>query len=93
MPAILMSICSEVTPRSVPATLESMSPRWSSSPRMSENGIALILEDEAHGDAGGRALERDAASISERRAHGGHGRGAVRLRDLGTTRMVYGTRD
>ena len=36
MPAILMSICSEVTPCSVPATLKSMSPRWSSSPRMSE---------------------------------------------------------
>lgn len=27
MPAILMSICSEVTPFSVPATLKSMSPR------------------------------------------------------------------
>ena len=27
MPEILMSICSEVTPRSVPATLKSMSPR------------------------------------------------------------------
>ena len=27
MPAILMSICSEVMPRSVPATLKSMSPR------------------------------------------------------------------
>ena len=37
MPAILMSICSEVMPSSVPATLKSMSPRWSSSPRMSES--------------------------------------------------------
>ena len=37
MPAILMSICSEVTPSVVPATLKSMSPRWSSSPRMSES--------------------------------------------------------
>ena len=37
MPAILMSICSEVTPCSVPATLKSMSPRWSSSPRMSDS--------------------------------------------------------
>ena len=36
MPAILMSIWSEVMPCSVPATLKSMSPRWSSSPRMSE---------------------------------------------------------
>ena len=33
---ILMSICSEVMPLSLPATLKSMSPRWSSSPRMSE---------------------------------------------------------
>ena len=37
MPWILMSICSEVTPSEVPATLKSMSPRWSSSPRMSES--------------------------------------------------------
>ena len=35
MPATLMSICSEVIPSEVPATLKSMSPRWSSSPRMS----------------------------------------------------------
>ena len=37
IPVILMSICSEVTPSAVPATLKSMSPRWSSSPRMSES--------------------------------------------------------
>ena len=42
MPAILMSICSEVTPFSVPATLKSMSPRWSSSPRMSESTAKLL---------------------------------------------------
>ena len=36
-PPILMSICTAVTPVSVPATLKSMSPRWSSSPRMSES--------------------------------------------------------
>jgi hypothetical protein len=36
MPATLMSICSEVMPLAVPATLKSMSPRWSSSPRMSD---------------------------------------------------------
>ncbi|MNI68060.1 hypothetical protein D3C73_1237320 [compost metagenome] len=36
IPAILMSIWSEVMPSAVPATLKSMSPRWSSSPRMSE---------------------------------------------------------
>ena len=35
MPWILMSICSAVMPLVVPATLKSMSPRWSSSPRMS----------------------------------------------------------
>ncbi len=35
MPSILMSICRAVTPFAVPATLKSMSPRWSSSPRMS----------------------------------------------------------
>src|SRR2546426_909770 len=35
-PPILMSICTAVTPSDVPATLKSMSPRWSSSPRMSE---------------------------------------------------------
>src|SRR5207248_1573182 len=34
-PSILMSIWIEVTPSRVPATLKSMSPRWSSVPRMS----------------------------------------------------------
>jgi len=34
-PVILMSIWSAVTPCSVPATLKSMSPRWSSAPWMS----------------------------------------------------------
>ena len=34
---ILMSIWSAVTPSSVPATLKSISPRWSSSPRMSDS--------------------------------------------------------
>ena len=33
---ILMSIWSEVMPFSEPATLKSISPRWSSSPRMSD---------------------------------------------------------
>ena len=37
MEVILMSICSAVMPASVPATLKSMSPRWSSSPRMSDS--------------------------------------------------------
>ena len=35
-PPIFMSIWMAVTPFFVPATLKSMSPRWSSSPRMSE---------------------------------------------------------
>ena len=34
-PVILMSICSAVMPSAVPATLKSMSPRWSSTPAMS----------------------------------------------------------
>ena len=34
-PVILMSICRAVMPFSVPATLKSMSPRWSSTPAMS----------------------------------------------------------
>ena len=34
-PVILMSICSAVIPSLVPATLKSMSPRWSSAPWMS----------------------------------------------------------
>ena len=34
-PVILMSIWSAVMPFSVPATLKSMSPRWSSTPAMS----------------------------------------------------------
>ena len=37
MDVILMSICRLVMPTSVPATLKSMSPRWSSSPRMSDS--------------------------------------------------------
>ena len=36
-PVILMSICSAVMPFSVPATLKSMSPRWSSTPAMSDS--------------------------------------------------------
>ena len=34
-PVILMSICRAVIPSCVPATLKSMSPRWSSAPWMS----------------------------------------------------------
>ena len=42
MPSILMSICSAVMPLTVPATLKSMSPRWSSSPRMSDRTANLL---------------------------------------------------
>ena len=35
MPLILISICKAVIPDSVPATLKSISPRWSSSPKIS----------------------------------------------------------
>ena len=34
---ILISICKLVIPSSVPATLKSISPKWSSSPKMSES--------------------------------------------------------
>ena len=55
IPAILMC-CRDML---VPATLKSMSPRWSSSPRMSEeHSVSFIFKDEAHGDAGRRPLER-----------------------------------
>ena len=36
-----MSICTAVIPSAVPATLKSMSPRWSSSPRMSDSTTYL----------------------------------------------------
>ena len=42
MPWILMSICSAVMPAAVPATLKSMSPKWSSSPKMSVNTANLL---------------------------------------------------
>ena len=68
MPAILMSICIVVMPSDVPATLKSMSPRWSSSPKMSERiAIILAFEDEAHGDARNRAFDGD-ASVHHRKA-------------------------
>ena len=37
MPSILISICNAVTPLAEPATLKSISPRWSSSPKMSDS--------------------------------------------------------
>ena len=43
IPLILISICSAVTPLAVPATLKSMSPRWSSSPMISERTTNFSL--------------------------------------------------
>ena len=86
MPSILMSICSAVTPSAVPATLKSMSPRWSSSPRMSVSTCELVaFEHQAHRDARDRRLDRHAgvhqreAGAADRR----HRARAVRLEDLG----------
>ena len=85
MPGILMSICSEVMPSAVPATLKSMSPRWSSSPRMSEStakpSFSRIRPMAMPRD---RLLERHAGVHQRQRpaAHRGHRRGAVGLGDL-----------
>ena len=66
---ILMSICSAVMPTSVPATLKSMSPRWSSSPRMSDSTAKpLVLLDQPHGDARHRPLQRHAGVHQRQRA-------------------------
>ena len=85
MPAILMSICSEVTPCSVPATLKSMSPRWSSSPRMSESTAKLLpsLIRPMAMPATGR-FRGTPASIKRQRgaANRGHRGGAVGFGDL-----------
>ena len=69
MPSILMSICSAVTPSRVPATLKSMSPRWSSSPRMSDsttNWSPSLIKPIAIPATG--ALIGTPASISDRLA-------------------------
>ena len=86
MPVILMSICRDVMPCSVPATLKSMSPRWSSSPRMSEstaNSSPSLMRPMAMpatglliGHAGVHQRQRGAAH----RRHRGR---PVRLGDLG----------
>ena len=36
IPSILISICNALTPLRLPATLKSISPKWSSSPKISE---------------------------------------------------------
>src|SRR4029078_11214674 len=84
-PSILMSIWMAVTPSLVPATLKSMSPRWSSSPRMSEStatrepSFTRPIARRAPRFAVGTAGALHAHRAGENRAHGG---GAVRLERL-----------
>ena len=67
-PVILMSICRAVMPSAVPATLKSMSPRWSSAPWMSVRTIVVVaLLDQAHRDARDRRLDRH-AGVHQREA-------------------------
>src|SRR6185436_2460508 len=75
----------DVIPRSVPATLKSMSPRWSSDPRMSVRMATLSpslirpMATPAQADFMGTPASIRASEPP----HGGHGRRAVRLQDLG----------
>ncbi len=81
-----MSICRAVTPSAVPATLKSMSPKWSSSPKdVGEHLIAAVLFDQAHRDTGDRGFGRH-TGVHQRQARAadrGHRARAVRLGDLG----------
>ena len=66
-----MSIWMAVMPRAVPQTLKSMSPRWSSSPRMSLRmamRVSSPSRDEPHRDAGDRRLDRHARVHERERA-------------------------
>ena len=92
MPAILMSICSEVMPSLVPATLKSMSPRWSSSPRMSlstAKSLPSRIRPMAMPETG--ALQRHARVHHRERAAADrrHRRRAVGLGDVGEDRGSY----
>ena len=65
MPAILMSICSEVMPWSVPGDLEvHVAEMILVAEDVGEHREALALEDEPHGDAGDRRRSGTPASIS-----------------------------
>ena len=66
MPAILMSICSEVTPLLGAGDLEvHVAEMVLVAEDVGQHGVALALEDQAHGDAGGRrACSGTPASIS-----------------------------
>src|SRR4030095_2727498 len=86
-PVILMSIWMLVMPSLVPQTLKSMSPRWSSSPRMSERMAIYLLPllHQAHGDASHRRLDGH-TGVHEAQgatADRGHGATAVGFEDVG----------
>ncbi len=84
-PVILMSICSAVIPCSVPATLKSMSPRWSSTPGdVGQDDVVVALLDQPHRDPRNRRLDRDAGVHQRqgRAAHRGHRGRAVGLEDV-----------
>ncbi len=86
MPSILMSICSEVMPPAVPATLKSMSPRWSSSPRMSESTAKRspsLIRPMAMPATGAFKRHAGVHQRQRRAAHRRHRGRAVRLGDLG----------
>ena len=73
-------------PSGVPATLKSMSPRWSSTPGdVGQDDVVVPLLDQAHRDAGHRLLDLHARvhQRERRAAHRGHRRGAVGLEDVG----------
>ena len=85
-PSILMSIWIEVMPRSVPATLKSMSPRWSSEPRMSVRMATLspsLMRPIATPAQDAFIGTPASISASEPAAYRRHRGGAVRLQDLG----------
>ena len=83
MPAILMSIWSEVMPLLRAGDLEvHVAEMILVAEDVGQDREALTLEDEAHGDAGDRTAQRHARIHQRQRgaADGGHGGGAVRSR-------------
>ena len=85
MPAILMSICSEVMPSLGAGHLEvHVAEMILVAEDVGEHREALVLQDQAHRDAGGRPLQRHARIHQRERgaADGRHRGRAVRLGDL-----------
>ena len=74
IPVIFISICKEVIPSFVPATLKSISPRWSSSPRISDkienlsfsliNPIAIPATGSAIGTAASINAKEDPQTVA-----------------------------